>query len=251
MLNDRLDRNPIRPRARISTVALMLVAAAAIAAAQTAATYSGTLFDSQGGVLPGAHVTLTNSEGKAVDTDTNRSGQFRFTDLSAGDYALDVRLPGFKNYKRSVSIANTNVAQTIVLELGVVQESITVDDSEPAAPRTSVATARSKPPCGQQPTTDQVRIGGNVRAPIKIKDVRPEYPATLRGTGATAEVVLDAVIGVDGFVHDIRAREGSQQAFVDTFVAAVTQWQFESTLLNCVAVETPISITGRFHPQAP
>jgi TonB family protein len=84
---------------------------------------------------------------------------------------------------------------------------------------------------------------------MKLKDVHPIYPASLRGTGASGDVVLDAVLGTDGFIHDIRAREGSQQPFVDAFIEAVTQWKFDSTLLNCVPVETPITITGHFRPQ--
>jgi hypothetical protein len=76
-------------------------------------------------------------------------------------------------------------------------------------------------------------------------------------------VVLDAVIGVDGLVRDIHPRDVhllspklpaetaamAEQAFVDAFIAAVTQWRFDATLLNCVAIETPITITGTFRPQ--
>ena len=94
-----------------------------------------------------------------------------------------------------------------------------------------------------------MRVGGNLRAPVKLKDVSPLYPASLRGTDASGEVVLDAVIGMDGFVHDIRARDGSQPAFVDAMITAVTQWEFRATLLNCVPVEVVITITGRFAPQ--
>jgi len=83
---------------------------------------------------------------------------------------------------------------------------------------------------------------------MKLKDVKPIYPASLWGTGASGDVVLDAVIGVDGFIHDIRAREGSQAAFVNAFIEAVTQWEFDATLLNCVPVETQVTITGHFRP---
>jgi beta-lactamase regulating signal transducer with metallopeptidase domain len=252
MLNARTDRKPPALTARLVTLALLLTATLAIAAVQTATTLSGTVIDPQGGVLPGVRVTLTNADRQTTqEVETTRAGQFQFTGLAQGDYIVRVQLPGFQSYQATVSAMGTNVVQTIALQLGRVQESITVDDgAEPGGtPATSAAPPRAKPPCGEQPATGGVRIGGNIRPPIKIKDVRPQYPASLRGTGAAGEVVLDGVIGTDGFVHDIRARDGSQQAFVDAFIAAVTQWQFESTLLNCVAVEVPITMTGRFTPQ--
>jgi beta-lactamase regulating signal transducer with metallopeptidase domain len=260
MLNPKIDRRPLASAGRLGTVALLLAFTMAIAAAQTSSTFSGTLLDPQGGVLPGVRVTLTNSDGQTLETNTNASGQFQLTAVPPGDYALAAQLPGFKAYKRNVTVASTNVVQTIVLELGQVQETINVvDGGESVVPMARVAPGPSTPACGQQPPigdfaqreTDlqRVRVGGNLRAPVKLKDVRPLYPASLRGTDASAEVVLDAVIGVDGFVHDIRARDGSQPAFVDAMITAVTQWEFRATLLNCVPVEVAITITGRFAPQ--
>jgi beta-lactamase regulating signal transducer with metallopeptidase domain len=251
MLNSRTDRRPLALTARFATLALLLGATLAIAAAQTAATFSGTVVDPQGGVLPGVRVTLTDAQNQAQETETNSSGQFQFRGLPAGGYVVRVQLPGFKSYQATVTVANTNVAQTIALEVGQVQETINVTDAvESAMPTTRESAPRSIPACGPQPATSGVRIGGNIRPPSKFKDVHPIYPASLRGTGASGDVVLDAVLGTDGFIHDIRAREGSQQAFVDAFIEAVTQWKFDSTLLNCVPVETPITITGHFRPQA-
>jgi beta-lactamase regulating signal transducer with metallopeptidase domain len=252
MLNPKIDRRPLASGTRLTTLAFLLGAACVVAAAQTSATFSGTVVDPQGAVMPGVSVTLASAERQTTQqAETTRSGQFQFTGLLPGDYAVRVQVFGFRSYQGTVNVTSTNVVQTIALQIGEVHETITVDDSaEPGGmPATSVAAQRSKSPCGEQPATDGVRIGGNIRPPVKIKDVHPQYPASLRGTGATGEVVLDGVIGTDGFVHDIRAREGSQQAFVDAFIAAVAQWQFESTLLNCLAVEVPITMTGRFTPR--
>jgi beta-lactamase regulating signal transducer with metallopeptidase domain len=260
MLNPKIDRRPLASRTRLATLAFLFGAACVVAAAHTSATFSGTIVDPQGAVLPGVRVTLTSSDGQALETNTNASGQFQLTGVPQGDYALAAQLPGFKTHKRNVTVASTNVVQAIVLELGQVQEMINVvDGGESAVPMTRVAPWRSTPACGQQPPIGdftqrdgdlrRVRVGGNLRPPLKLKDVSPLYPASLRGTDASGEVVLDAVIGVDGFVHDIRARDGSQPAFVDAMIAAVTQWEFSATLLNCVPVETSITITGRFAPQ--
>jgi len=249
MLNSRIDRTPLALSARVATLAVLLAMTVALAAAQTSSTFSGTLLDPQGAVLPGVGVTLTNSDGKSQQTASNAKGQFQFSGLAPGAYVLEAQLPGFKSYKQSINISGANVVQTIALELGQVQETVTVVDAgDSPVPVTSEAEPRSKPACGQQPAAGAgaVRIGGNIRAPIKVKHVNPTYPASMRGKGG--DVVLDAVIGTDGFVHDIGVHAGSQPEFVDAFVAAVTQWQFDATLLNCVAVETRITITAHFRP---
>jgi len=254
MLNDRLDRNPLHPRARISTVALMFVAAAAIAAAQTFNTLSGSLVDPQGGVLPGARVTVSNPQREIkYEVQTTATGEFTLPGLSPGEYVVDVQLPGFQAYRGTVAVRGEDVRQDLTLQVGTLRESITVDDAieTGGSPRAPVP-PRPNPACGAKPALSQARvtrIGGNVRPPMKLKDVRPVYPAELRGTGTTSEVVLDAVIGLDGFIKDIQPREGAQPAFVDAMITAVKQWQFDSTLLNCVPIEVAITINGRFAPQ--
>lgn len=266
MLNPRIDRRPVTPPARLTALVLLLAAAVGVAAVQTSSTFSGTVVDPQGAVMPGVGVTLTSAERQTTQqVETTRSGQFQFTGLVPGEYAVGVQVPGFQGYKGTVSISATNVVQTIALQIGEVRETITVTDAgEDAVPRSAVASARTTPACNQQPATGAVPIGGNIRPPIKIKDVSPLYPSSLRGTGASGDVVLDGVIGTDGFIHDIRARQDSQrvsptlpaeerskaeQAFVDAFATAVTQWQFDATLLNCVPVEVRITMTGHFSPQ--
>jgi hypothetical protein len=231
---------------------VLLAVAMTVAAAQSSRTFSGTIVDPQGGVLPGVAVTLTSADGRAAETTTNRSGQFQFAGLPGGNYTVRVQIPGFRSYEGPVTVASANVVQTIGLEIGQVQEMINVvdpgKDAGMSEPTVSSASAVPDRGCGAQPAAapGAVRIGGSIRVPLKLKDVKPVFPANLRGTGASADVVLDAVIGTDGFVHDIRARDVSQPAFVDAFVQAVTQWQFAATLLNCVAIETPITITGHF-----
>jgi hypothetical protein len=251
MLNTRTDRAPLALPPRLSTLALFIAVTAAVAAAQMSSTFTGRLVDPQGAVIPGVHVTLTAGD-QVRQADTNSRGQFQFSDLTPGEYVLDAQVPGFKRFQKTVAITRANAVQTIPMELGQVRESITVVDAGASEP--TIRTAGNpppNPPCTPPDSGDSVRVGGNIRAPIKVKDVSPLYPASLRGTGASGQVVLDGVIGVDGFVHDLRPQEGSQPAFVDAMMTAVMQWQFRTTLLNCVPVEVPITISGQFRAQAP
>ena len=257
MLNRHIDRSRVGTRARFGILGLLVTGTLAIAAAQASGTLTATIVDPQGAVLPGVRVTITNA-GQTQQTETNSAGRFQFAGLPLGDYVVRVAVPGFKAYEKTVTIANANVVQTIAMELGQVHETISVVDAGETEPRVASAPGSvSTPACNPEPaaTTGAIRVGGNIRAPVKLKDVSPLYPASLRGTGASGEVVLDGVIGVDGFVHDIRPHDAAtakvDQAFVEAMTTAVTQWQFRSTMLNCLPVEVPITITGRFRAQAP
>jgi hypothetical protein len=63
-------------------------------------TLSGTVRDESAGVLPAASVHLSSPAliSGPISMVTNEKGQFRFASLAAGDYALDVEMPGFAAY---------------------------------------------------------------------------------------------------------------------------------------------------------
>ncbi len=250
MLNTRVDRSPLSRRARVATLTLLLAATAAIAAPQSFTTFSGSLTDPQGGLMPGARVTLTNAARQTkYEVLTTSTGEFEVPGLPAGDYAVEVQVPGFQTYRADVTMQGAAVRRDIMLALGTVREMINVDDSAISAAPSPRAATPPNPACESGPANGAIRVGGNIRAPRKLRDVRPIYPASLKGTGAEAEVVLDAVIGVDGVVKDMHPRNGAPPAFAEALMTAVAQWEFDSTVLNCVRVEVPITITGHFGPQ--
>jgi ankyrin repeat protein len=59
-------------------------------------TISGTIFDPNNAVIPGATVSLSNAESKAaISTVTNDQGEYKFDGLEAGTYSLRVEASGF------------------------------------------------------------------------------------------------------------------------------------------------------------
>jgi TonB family protein len=70
--------------------------------------------------------------------------------------------------------------------------------------------------------------------PSISKIVKPPYPKAAMETGAEGEVLLDAVVGADGSVTDVRVVKAINTDLVDAAVAAVRQWKFK-----------PASIQGR------
>jgi protein TonB len=88
-------------------------------------------------------------------------------------------------------------------------------------------------------------VGGAVRPPKKLVDVKPVYPEDARTAKIEGVVILGIVIGEDGSVLDttvLRSIPALDQAAVD----AVSQWVFEPTLLNGEPVEIEMTVTVNF-----
>jgi hypothetical protein len=102
-----------------------------ITAAQGASTsISGTVVDSAGGVIPGAAVVATNESGASFETITNVEGVFTIPSVAAGKYKVTVTLAGFKTAVVEVSVLpSTPATAKVVLELGQVSETVTVQSS--------------------------------------------------------------------------------------------------------------------------
>ncbi len=102
------------------------------------------------------------------------------------------------------------------------------------------------PAAGDYPySTAPVRVGGNIKVPTKIKDVRPIYPDDARAAGVTGVVIIEAVIDPAGRVGSARVLRSIpmlDQAAVD----AVRQWEFTPTLLNGAAVPVIMTVTVNF-----
>ena len=81
---------------KISTV----LAFALAAHAQTSrGTVTGTVLDSSGAVVAGAHVTLTGVDtGVKLSTESNDAGVYRFDAVDLGVYELQTTQPGFRTY---------------------------------------------------------------------------------------------------------------------------------------------------------
>ena len=110
---------------------------AAPAAAQlTTGTLTGTLKDPQGGVIPGATVTVT-SEGKGTQMPpafTSASGDFVLVNVPPDTYTIQIAMEGFKTLKRTgitVSAGDRVGLGVLTIELGALAESVTVQAESP------------------------------------------------------------------------------------------------------------------------
>jgi hypothetical protein len=233
---------------------LLLVAATLVAAAQSAfVTFSGRITDEQGRAVPSVTVGLGNEARQAkYAVMTNEDGRFEFVGLPPGDYSIAAEGMGFQPIADVLTIAGQNVRRDYVLKLGTLQETVTLRFSPN---ETSAQPVQDSPNVGKLyvMTTKRECVpspqGGRIRPPRKIRDAKPYYPSALRGTWTEGTVKMEARIGVDGYVADVRTVGDAQPDLAQSAIAAVREWRYTETLLNCVPVEVLMNVTVNFERQ--
>ena len=245
MLNARLDRGPITRAGRwASALALVAVTLPIATFAQGGfVTFSGTVVDPQDRLLPAAIVTVTDARRDVKhETKTDRTGRFELVGLPAGDYAVEVKLPGFRNLTDTFTVNGDSLDRTLKMQIGLLQENIFVtgEDGQVTSSRQS-GNAYAKPPNPVCPPGVTTGVGGNIRPPRKVKDVRPGYP------GVSGNVQLAATIGSDGSVTDVQVVKADRPELGPAAIDAVRQWEFTSTLLNCVPIEVHMNVSVSFN----
>ena len=244
MLNVDCNRGRISHGTRAVIFATLLGATAAVAAAQSGfASLTGRVADEQGRGVPSVAVVLVNEARQAkYEVKSNAGGQFEFVGLPAGDYGLEATGMGFQGLKDVVTVSGQNLQRNYTLKLGTLQETIIVTDDgrEHGAPAVK---ERTTPPRGECAASG---VGGQIKPPKKIRDVAPIYPASLRGTGTTSVVQLKGRIALDGYLTDISVEGEAHPEMASSAVAALREWQFTETLLNCQPVDVVMNISVTF-----
>ncbi|MEE2791189.1 MAG: energy transducer TonB, partial [Acidobacteriota bacterium] len=72
----------------------------------------------------------------------------------------------------------------------------------------------------QAQPAEPVRVGGNIIAPTKTKNVEPVYPAAAQEARVSGAVILEAVIGPDGRVTNVNILRSVHYQLDDAAVAA-------------------------------
>jgi TonB family protein len=263
MLNVRLNRDPLTGRSRIA--ALLLVAIVALAAATLSTStgasaqsgigsISGVIYDPAGGVVPGValKVVQVDNASRAYTATTDRTGSFSLREVPAGVYEITMSLPGFAAVRATVDVRpGDRIQRSVVLPLGTIEETLTVIGGGPREPVAPAPRPVREIPPPRGPSSMAGGIGGSLKVPRMVVNVKPQYPAELEGTGAAATVTLNGRIAIDGYVLDLKDVSASpaHPAFVASALTAVRQWEYSPTLLNGAPIETNMTITVRYRPQ--
>jgi hypothetical protein len=164
-------------------IAMLLTSIAAVTPLHAQSTESGRITgvvkDGQGGVLPGATVTLTGPS-RLTEFVTTPDGSFRFLDVLPGEYQLTVVLSGFARFTRTNidMIVGATIEVPVLLQLASVQQEVTVNAAAPLIDTKDMATAATMTaaeleaiPTSRDPwallravpgvVTDRVNVAGN------------------------------------------------------------------------------------------
>jgi TonB family protein len=265
MLNTRLDRRPPTSSTQVAIAAaffIMTISMAGAAAQGRFSTFSGTVVDETNGFLPDTTLVLTNAASKARhEVHSDRTGHFEFVGLPSGEYTLQATQLGFAPLNEAVTIAGRDLTRTIQLQLGSLQETITLV-SGPAKPSTpdpdraqKIQALRDKARERQQRAIERCAggagaasggMGGNILQPKKLVDVKPVYPEHLTSARVGGIVTMEALIGTDGTVRDVRVISSPHPDLDRAAADAVRQWEFTPTILNCTPVDVRMNVTANF-----
>ena len=90
-----------------------------------------------------------------------------------------------------------------------------------------------------------IRVGGQISPPQLVRRVEPDYPKFAVDARLQGVVILEATIGTDGKVKDVKVLRSIpllDQAAID----AVRQWEYTPTMLNNVPVPVIMTVTVNF-----
>ena len=91
----------------------------------------------------------------------------------------------------------------------------------------------------------RVRISQGVTKGLLIRRVEPSYPTLARAARVQGEVVLSAVISVNGEIENLQLVSGHPM-LVPAALTAVKQWRYKPYLLNGQPTEVETTITVIF-----
>jgi protein TonB len=94
---------------------------------------------------------------------------------------------------------------------------------------------------------DRVRVSQGVSQGMLVQMVKPQYPATARAMRLQGSVLLDALIGKDGTVKNLKVVKG-HPVLAKAALDAVKQWRYKPYLLNEQPVEVETQIIVNFLP---
>jgi len=187
--------------------------------------------------------TISDSAAPARAGAMPRSGSGRY--LSSGLRAVPVQtmpLPG-QNPTTWAETLQANVSLDLP-EAGsrvLIPESLTMPQLEAATVR-NVSLRRSPSLLSQ---VEPVSLSEDSSKTLLVQKVAPSYPEQALKAGLQGAVILQAWIGKDGSIRDLKLVDGSL-LLGQAAVRAVKQWRYKPYLRNGVAVEAETYVTVNF-----
>jgi TonB family protein len=246
MLNPQVNRRPVSLLRRATLAGVLVAIALPIAAAsQAVSTASGTVVDPSGRPLADAVMrlsSLTNTD-QVFETRSDANGLFQFSPVPPGDYMLSIRSLGFSGSRQRLQLRAGEFTIALKAQVGTLRETVSVrgggSDNKDGSRYQQSAAAPASPTCAAS-------AAGQLTPPMKIHDVRPRYKQAWIDAGVEGEILIHARIGPDGNVRGVDALSPVNADLEDEALAAVSQWRFSPTYLNCEPIEVQMYVTVSF-----
>ena len=165
-------------------------------------------------------------------------------EAQAADAALDAELKAqegkfIKSYDRAreLAVAAKTAADKAATEATSARE---LAEAEEARKAKAAAVRREK-------LAKAVRVGGQIRPPIRIKEVAPLYPAIAQSARVQGDVVIEATIDEEGKVADARVVK-SVPLLYQAELDAVRQWEYRPSLLKGVPTAMVTTVPSNSSP---
>ncbi len=99
---------------------------------------------------------------------------------------------------------------------------------------------------GDDAPSGPLRVGGNVKPPITIDRVKPDYTEPARKAKVAGTVVVEAIIDTHGNVQDVKVIKGLPMGLGIEAEKAVKRWKFKPGTLNGEPVAVIFNLTVTF-----
>ena len=93
----------------------------------------------------------------------------------------------------------------------------------------------------------RVEIGSGLAQGFLVKQAKPIYPQVDKQNRVSGKVVLEALIGQDGHVHELSVVEGPSSTIIAAAMVAVSQWEYKPYMLNGEPLEVHTTINVIFN----
>jgi TonB family protein len=147
-------------------------------------------------------------------------------------------------FNKIVKVQGKYLAREVIFFQGKQQIlSATVDSLTGLSPTDAALT-----PPAEVVVTDQlpVNLAGGIAQGMLLNRQPPRYPQDAKDARASGTVVLEATIGTDGSIHDLRVVSAPWPSLAASALWAVSHWQYKPYLLNGNPVEVETTINAVF-----
>ena len=192
------------------TIAVSACLSGSIVQAQFRASIQGTVTDPDGGVIPNATLTLTDTEtNRALTATTNESGTFNFNALPPDTFTLTATAKGFQTQTLGNLHVNPDQANAVNVKLPIGEASTTVNVSADTLPALDTATASIN---GNVDSNQIQHLPSSGRDVMSLVQLAPGvFGDGARGSGSTSRN-LPGTVGPGGSGTGIFQTENAPQA---------------------------------------